>query len=194
MQRQFMDCLTHPSMCRLFLSVLSAQNVTANQLAAFHPEIAQTTLYRYLKRLTDVGLIKVIKESPVRGTYKKTYAPAVELTSAIEQIIHHNDGQAYMLLFMQYLSGFVGAFRDYCQRQDINLKEDLSAFTTAPIYATDAELALALQQISEIVMRLAANPPGPHRKLRNLGMMLTPPHDTVAKNITTSAMDREKRQ
>ena len=34
-------------------------------------DIPQTTLYRYLKRMTDDGLLKIVGETPIRGTVEK---------------------------------------------------------------------------------------------------------------------------
>lgn len=175
MDNKLMDCFTNPIMCKLFLEILSSGTVTAKQLAEVHQDIAQTTLYRYLKRMTDDGIIKVIKENPVRGTVEKTYTLAVDFNTSIENIIDNNSGEAYMMLFMQYISGFIRSFQDYCKRKDINIKEDISTFTTAPIYATNNELESAMKQIGEIVMGLVENKPANNRKLRNLGFIITPP-------------------
>jgi DNA-binding PadR family transcriptional regulator len=175
MNSNLMDCFANPVMCKLFLDICQRETVTAKQLAETYPDVAQTTLYRCLKRMTSDGLIKVVGENPVRGTVEKTYSIAVNVEESIADIIANNDGDAYMLLFMQYISGFVTAFQTYSRRKDIDLQKDMAAFTTAPIFATDDELIAALTKIGEVITGLFENNPSKERKPRNLGLIITPP-------------------
>jgi hypothetical protein len=164
-------------MCKLFLDICQKETVTAKQLAETYPDVAQTTLYRYLKRMIDDGLIKVVQENHIRGTIEKTYSAAVDFGENMENIFSNNDGEAYMLLFMQYISGFISAFQSYSKRKDIDLQKDMAAFTTAPIFATDDELITAMTQIGEVITGLFKNKPSKERKPRNLGLIVTPPLD-----------------
>lgn len=175
MNDKLMDCFANPIMCKIFLDIYDKKTVTAKQLAETYPDVAQTTLYRYLKRMTNDGIIKVVGEKPIRGTIEKTYSSAVDFGENLENIIITNNGEAYMMLFMQYISGFVSAFETYSKRKDIHLQKDKSSFTTAPIFATDDELNTALQQIGEIVTGLFELKPSAERTPRNLGLIITPP-------------------
>jgi len=164
-------------MCKLFLDIYQKETVTAKQLAETYPDVAQTTLYRYLKRMTNDRLIKVVQENNIRGTIEKTYSVAVDFGENMESIFSNNDGEAYMLLFTQYISGFISAFQSYSKRKDIDLQKDMAAFTTAPIFATDDELIAAMTQIGEVITGLFKNKPSKERKPRNLGLIVTPPLD-----------------
>ena len=178
MHGKLVDCFMNPVTCRLFLEIHAKGSVTAKQLAEVHKDIAQTTLYRYLSRMTNDGIIKIVKETPIRGTVEKAYALAFDFGAGIESVIDSNSGEAFMGLFMQYISGFIKSFQEYCKRDDINIKEDVSTFTTAPIYVTNDELFVAIQKIGEIVTGLVANEPSPERKLRSLGFIITPPKNS----------------
>jgi hypothetical protein len=179
MNKKLMDCFANPIMCKLFLDIYHKKAVTAKQLVKDYPDIAQSTLYRYLKRMMDDGLIKVVGETPIRGTVEKTYASAVNIEESVSNIIASNDGEAYMLLFMQYISGFIAAFQAYSKSKNIDLKKDIAIFTTAPVFATDAELMDARNKIGDVISGLFENKPSKERRPRNLGLIITPPLDLI---------------
>lgn len=175
MKQELMDCFTHPVKCKLLLEIQIAGKTTAKQLTEKYSDIPPATLYRYLKRMTSDGILKIVEENQIRGTVEKTYSLAFDFGEGTQNMLEANSGDAYMQLFMQYISGFVRQFQEYCARSDINIKEDISSFTAAPIYATDEELISALEQYGKITQTLYNNAPAPERKLRTVGFILTPP-------------------
>ncbi len=177
MEQKVMECFTHPIKCKLLLELYSAGKATAKQLAEIYNDIPQATLYRYLKRMTNDGILKVIEENQVRGTVEKTYAVAIGLDSMGQELVGENAGDAYMQMFMQYVFGFIKQFQEYCKNPDINISKDQSGFSLAPIYANDEELASAIAEYVKIVQSLYKNQPTPDRKLRTLGLIISPPEN-----------------
>lgn len=181
MNQKFMNCLMNPVLCKLIMDINANGQMTAKQLAEDHPDIAQATLYRHLKRLTSDGIIKVVAENHVRGTVERTYILAVDFVSDLDSIAESNSGEAYLALFIQYCAGLTKLFEDYCKRDDIDIKGDISAYNAAPIYATDAELMQALHQMEDILAGLLKNKPSKDRNLRTLGFIITPPQKKDSK-------------
>nr|WP_315022044.1 helix-turn-helix domain-containing protein [uncultured Aminipila sp.] len=177
MEQKIMDCFTHPIKCKLLLELYSAGKATAKQLAEIYNDIPQATLYRHLKRMTNDGILKVVEENQVRGTIEKTYAVAIDLDSSGQELIGANAGDAYMQMFMQYVFGFIKQFQAYCKKSDIDIPKDQSGFSLAPIYATDEELASAIDEYAKIIQPLYKNNPTPDRKLRSIGLIISPPEN-----------------
>ncbi|MCP1103330.1 hypothetical protein M2454_001418 [Aequitasia blattaphilus] len=175
MDNKFIDCLMNPIMGKIYMNLSGGKEMTAKQLAQLHPDIPQTTLYRYIKRMLTEGVIKTVKETPVRGTIERTYALAIDFKAGIASIVDDNSGEAYMALFMQYISGLTKLFGDYCKKSDIDIKGDISFFNAVPIYISDEELEEAIRQMDEIAAKIMENKPSKERKLRTLGTILTPP-------------------
>lgn len=175
MKQKIMDCLTHPVKCKLIMEIHSAGRITAKQLAQKYGDIAQATLYRYLKQMTDDNILKVVEKNQIRGTIEKTYALTPDLGEGIQGKLDTNSGDAYMQMFIQYIFGFTKQFHEYCKKTDINIIEDKSGFSLVPIYATDDELVSALEQYARIFGPLQNNPPTSDRKLRTIGLIITPP-------------------
>jgi len=175
MANKIVENLTNPTRARIFFEVHTKEQLTTKHLLDTFPDIAQPTMYRHLKAMLDDGILKVVEERKVRGAVEKTYAINLDFGADIERIVMENDGEGYLQLFTQYFMGIMAEFTEYSQAEGINIVEDLSAFATAPLYATNDEIVEALTKISEIIMPLTQNKPMAGRKLRNFCTILTPP-------------------
>lgn len=174
MDQKLMDCFANPVQCRLLLEILSCGETTAKHLADTYPDISQATLYRHLKRMSQEGILKIVQENQVRGAIEKTYSAAVDFSKE-KELLDQNSGPTYLRFFMQYMMGFTRQFQAYCARPNLNLQQDRSGFSMAPIYATDEELDEAIRALSGILAPLAENKAGEGRKLRSFGIIIGPP-------------------
>lgn len=175
MDKRIMDCFTNPTKCKLLLEIYSSGRATAKQLSEKYSDIPQATLYRYLKRMTDEGILKIAEENQVRGTIEKTYAMGIQLNDEIQGSMESNPGEGLMLMFMNYMMGFMKQFQEYCKRPDIDIQRDMPCFSLAPVYVTNEELEAAMMEFGKTMQGLLANQPAPGRKLRTIGLMVTPP-------------------
>ncbi len=170
-----MECLANPIKCKLLTEIQSKQPVTTKQLAEIHSDIPQATLYRYLKRMTADGIIKVVEEKQVRNVKEKVYAASIDFGEDIEKKLKENSGEVYMNLFQQYTMGLLREFQEYTSQKDIDIQGDGSGFSYAPFYATTEELNSLMLSIGELIKPLTENQPTPERKMRTLGLVITPP-------------------
>lgn len=170
---KIMECVSNPIKCRLLIEVLKSGETTAKSLAETCADIPQTTLYRNLKRMTEDEVLKVVSETQIRGTVEKTYAVTFDLNDA-DAIIGENAGEMYMQMFLQYILTFARQFQTYCDTPGIDIKNDKSGFSLSHIYLTDEELENAVAAISKILSPLQNHPPAPDRKLRTIGVMISP--------------------
>ena len=170
-----MECFTNPVKCKMLLEINVKGQLTAKELAESCGDIPQTSLYRHLKSMTESRIIKVVDEHQIRGTVEKVYAMADDLSASVKKMIEENNGQAYMLLFTQYMMGVMQEFKAYTAHEDIDILNDGSGFSLAPVYVTREELIAAMHQIGDILTRLVSNESTPERSLHNIGMIITPP-------------------
>ncbi len=178
MTEQIMESITNPVKCKLLLEIYSQGQATAKHLSNILGDIPQATLYRNLKKMLNDGILKVVEETQVRGTVEKTYALAFNLNGDFEAILAENSGTLYMQVFMQYLLGFAKQFREYCKSPNINIKEDMSGFSLSPLYLSDEELTELMKSISGIIKTAAKNEPKAGRKLRTMGVIVSPPENS----------------
>lgn len=174
MTDKLMDCITNTVKCKLLLEIYSRGKVTAKHLADIYSDIPQATLYRHLKKMLSDGILQVVEETQVRGTVEKTYSLADNINSDMETMIEENSGELYMQYFMQYIIGFAKQFQEYCQSPNINIKKDMTGFSLSPLYLSDNELTSLVTSISQIINAVKNNKPKPDRKLRTIGVIVSP--------------------
>lgn len=175
LNEKLMDSISNPAKCRLLIEIMRQGEVTAKYLAEKCSDIPQTTLYRHLKRMTDDGLLKIVNETPIRGTVEKTYALTFD-PSDPPSVLGENSGAMYMQLFFQYFLTFAKIFQEYCDTPGIDIKKDRSGLSLSPVYLTDEELERVVSDIAHILLPLQDNKPGPERKLRTVGLIISPEH------------------
>jgi DNA-binding transcriptional ArsR family regulator len=66
------ELLLHPIRMRVILAVAN-RVLTTQQLAERLPDVAQTTLYRHINLLLESGILKVVRETKVRGTLERAF-------------------------------------------------------------------------------------------------------------------------
>lgn len=174
MTDKLMDCITNAVKCRLLLEIYSQGKVTAKHLSDTYNDIPPATLYRHLKKMLSDGILKVVEETPIRGTVEKTYALASNINDNMETMLEKNSGELYMQYFMQYIMGFAKQFHQYCKSPNINIKEDMTGFSLSPLYLSDEELTDLVTNISQIIGAVKNNAPKPNRKLRTIGVIISP--------------------
>lgn len=174
MNDKLMDCITNPVKCKLLLEIHSQGKATAKHLADIYHDIPQATLYRHLKKMLNDGILQVVEETQVRGTVEKTYALAFHISDSMETMLEKNSGELYMQYFMQYIFGFAKQFQEYCQSPNINIKKDMTGFSLSPLYLSDEELTSLITSISQIITKVKNNEPMPERKLRTIGVIVSP--------------------
>lgn len=178
MTDRLMDCITNPVKCKLLLEIHSQGKATAKHLADTYNDMSQATLYRHLKKMLNDGILQVVEEKQVRGTVEKTYSLAYDINSNMETMVEENSGDLYMQYFMQYIFGFAKQFQEYCQSPNINIKEDMTGFSLSPLYLSDDELTSLVTSISQIINAVKSNGPNPERKLRTIGVIVSPAENT----------------
>lgn len=178
MQAFFRDMM-HPVRCKLFVELYTRKEATAGELARANADIPQATLYRHLNSMEEKGLLKVVRQRKKRALFEKVYAVAFDFAADTEAMVRENRGDIYAALFFQYMMVFMQEFQAYAVRPDIDIAGDGSGFSMGPVYATDQELADVLGQIGALLdtLRSEASPPEAGRKMRTIGLIITPPRE-----------------
>ena len=180
MDNRFMEAFINPVKSRLLLDIQGRRQATAGQLAEANPAIPQATLYRYLKRMLEDDVIKVVGENKIRGESEKIYSINIDLAAGTKKLLEDNCGEAYFEMFTQYMMQMMNEFREYAMKPDIDILHDGSGFSAGPFYATAKELEDAMTEIGRIAEKLRQNQPGDNRKLRTMGVIITPPKEYQA--------------
>jgi len=174
MRSKMMENIFSPGRSRIVMELISHEQLTTKELLEKVPEISQPTMYRHLKTMVADGTIKIVAEKQIRGTVEKSYSLAVDLKADIQQILDENDGEGYFKLFSQYIMSVVSEFKKYTEGEEIDLKNDGSGFTVAPVYATKEELMTTMMKVGEAMKGLIENKKSPERNLYNICLIKIP--------------------
>lgn len=175
MDKALINCLRNPIQSKLLLSIHAQGETTAKQLIEANKDIPQATLYRHLGKMTKDGMLKIVKETPIRGAVEKVYSLAIALPTSEASELVKLSSDAYMNMFTEYMMGLMGEFREYTAKEDIDITADGSGFSLTPIYATREELLEVSKKMTELLMPLYQNKSTPERRYQMIGIIVTPP-------------------
>ena len=175
MNDAWMASFTNPIKCKLLSDIDRGGKTTAKELAQSNQNIPQATLYRYLKKMVEEGILEVVEERPVRNVREKVYGVAIDFKAEIEQMLEANSGKGYLGLFQQFCNGLIGEFEAYAAKEDIDIQADGSGFRVVPFYATTSELGELSLKIQEVIRPYYEHEPAPGRQMRNVAIVFTPP-------------------
>ena len=174
---RLMGSFANPVRSRILLELFRQSPLTARQLQQLLPELPSATLYRHLKKMAEEGVLGIAAERQVRGVVERSYEIGIDLDQGIPELLRQNRGDVYLLLFTQYMDALLREFQAYAARPDIDILHDGSGFSVGPFYANETELAALMTGIGELLApyRDSADPSDPARRLRSLGIIVTPP-------------------
>ena len=175
MNEKLMECLTNPVKYKLLAALNSQKRATTKELAEIISPLPQTTLYRYLKKMVDDGLIKVVEENRIRNVNEKVYGMAVDFDAEIEMIAKDPSSDAAAVQIRKFVNGLVDEFERNLPEGAINPLLDGYGFFIAPIHVSRDEAVEMINKIIEIIKPYEDNELTPDRHLQSWAMVLTPP-------------------
>jgi DNA-binding transcriptional ArsR family regulator len=160
------DLMFHPVRLRI-ITTIANQRMTASELANALPDVPQTTLYRHLNLLTEGGVLQVVEENPIRGTVERVYAAAIR-PSLRDSDLQGMTKEDYEQVFTMFLSLLMGDAMHYLdskeEGEEINPLADGVEVSKVQLHLSDEEYNIMKQEIIDIMLATADNPPSPERK------------------------------
>lgn len=165
--------LLHPVRLRIAQHLALHTQATVRQLGEALPDVPAASLYRHLRRMTELGVLEIVREMPVRGTVERTYALArpAALASGEKEAA---SPQELRRLIPAFLAGLSGEFEAYLSEPDADLRRDGLGIRTASLLLSDAEFARFQEKLAALIVEAASRPPGEGRRQRQLTCILSP--------------------
>ena len=175
MNQALMDCLANPIKCKLLMAINSREKATTKELAGIASQLPQTTLYRYLKKMVNDGLIKVVEENRIRNVNEKVYGMAIDFDAELQMIAKDPSSDAAVVQIRRFANGLVDEFERNLPKGAINPLLDGYGFFIAPIHVSRDEAVEMINKIIEVIKPYEDNELTPDRHLQSWAMVLTPP-------------------
>jgi len=182
MNEKIVSFLSDPVNAKIILEIYERENITAKQLSDKFSDIPPATLYRHLRKMSDNDILRIAETNRVRGTVERVYALNLDLYEDVRKSVEANDGRAYLQIITQSILGVLREFKEYTAQADIDIINDGSGFSVAPVYATTEELKETLTKVRELLKPLYNNLPDGQRHLHNICIITTPPKNIDGEN------------
>lgn len=176
MNKKLIELLGNPTIAQILLAFENTPELSPKMLLSQLPDIPQATLYRYINKLHQNDILKIANEQQKRGTIEKTYTLNVQLSEKNLEKMAKITPQQYFELFSKFTVGLLQEFNDYTKKEEANIVEDGTGFSTVPIYATTDELEKYSQEIKKI-LEPALTKQNNKQQRHNFVMIVTPPKD-----------------
>lgn len=168
------DVLMHPVRLRLMMA-LAGREMTTQQLADKLPDVAKASLYRHIKQLCGVGVVRVVRETPIRGTLEKVYAMQIEAARLSPQEMADVSVEEHARYFSVFIASLLAQFQAFAQREEGgDLTAKGMAYSMAPLYLTDAEYRQMILEVQSVLDPLLTNAPDGERRRRLISIIVLP--------------------
>ncbi len=174
MTRSQADLLLHPVRLRVLQLLLGGEELTTAELAERLPEVPTASLYRHVARLTDAGVLTVVRERAVRGTAERTYAVDLAAAHVGADELATMSREDHLRAFTAFTAGLLGQFERYLEQEDIDPAADRVSYRQAALWLSEEELDDMVGELRAVVTRRMDNRPGPGRTRRSLATILLP--------------------
>jgi len=172
---KLMECLSNPIKNKLLTTIKDRERVTTKELAEIVNQLPQTTLYRYLKKMVNDGLIKVVEENRVRNVNEKVYGMAIDFDAELKAIAEDVSSAASIAQFQRFVNGLVDEFKKNLPEGEVNSAREDYGFFIGPIHASRDETKELIEKIREVIRPYEQNELTADRHLQSFAMIITPP-------------------
>ncbi len=172
--------LLHPVRLRILMT-LTGREMTPQQIGECLPDVPRASLYRHIQTLYAADVIRVVKETPVRGTLEKVYAVEEQNATLTAQELANETPKANLRYFTAYVASLLAQFRNFAEHHPAQLTPGEFGYSTFPVYLTDEEAGEMANELNVVFRKWLAQTPEEGRRRRLLSMIVMPSED-IAKD------------
>lgn len=168
MKKDYAQMMMNPVKVRILQQIAMSVEIDAKQIATKMPDIPTSSLYRHLADLTELGAIKVVAETPMRGTIKKTYAMNRDFAK------ENPTGEELGAMVQYALCVISGEMQNYFQQKDVDLQRDCINLSNAVLELTKEEYGECQKEIMEVMKKYINLPKSEERMTRRITFVSSP--------------------
>jgi DNA-binding transcriptional ArsR family regulator len=168
------ELILHPIRMRIILAI-GTEHLTAQQVAAQLPDVAQATLYRHINKLAKGGMLEIVSERPVRGAVERVYRLKFSRLTLSQEDLASATPEELMRYFTTFTAGLLGDFATYLNNHpQPKLDVDGVGFHTAPLYLSADELDALRDGLRALLLPLLKHRATPDRQRLHFSTILIP--------------------
>ena len=168
------EAIVHPVRLRILMDI-GGRERTPYEIQKALPDVSQASLYRHIHRLLTAGVLKIVRETPVRGAVEKVYAladaQAADIDRAELAAISREDHLRY---FTGFVSALLGQFRLYLQNETVDFDADGAGYRAEALNLSPDEEKAFRQSLRDLLASAMENTPSPERRRILLSIIQMP--------------------
>ncbi len=171
------EAILHPVRMRMLQTLatgLDGRAMTAREIGALLPEVAQASIYRHLARLVDAGVVEVVEERRVRNTIERVYALPNGAAVLSQDQMSGMSREEHMHSFTTFVAGLLGDFARYLERSSLDFERDGVGYRELVLNLSDDEMAEFTRAVSAAILPYLKIKPADHRRRRVLASIVIP--------------------
>lgn len=172
------DLLLHPVRMRIVQALLGGRELTTAALHEELPDVPAATLYRHVSTLLNGGVLEVVDERRVRGTYERTFRVRPENAHVGPAEAAAMTPEEHSEAFLAFMTARLADFERYLGSGEPEFARDRVGYRVAALNLSDEEVDELLAKLRDLLLPLAENEPGPGRRRRLLSTVLMPAEQT----------------
>lgn len=165
--------LLHPVRLRIMMT-LTGREMTPQQIGECLPDVPRASLYRHIQTLSAAGIVRVVKETPIRGTLEKVYAVEEQNATLSAQDMADETPEANLRYFTAYVASLLAQFRNYAEYAPAQLSPGDFAYNTTAYHLSDEEFAQMASELNVVMRKWLALTPEEGRRRRLLSVIVMP--------------------
>ncbi|WP_412537741.1 helix-turn-helix domain-containing protein [Longispora sp. K20-0274] len=166
--------LLHPIRLRVVHAFAGDRTLTTSDLGERLPDVPKTTLYRHVGILATAGLLEVTGEQRVHGAVERTYRLNRARTRISAQDAAAMTPDDHRQGFAAAVAALLADFNAYLDRPDADPTADSVGYVQVPLWLSQDELAVMVEQVRAVLAAQVDNAPRSDRRLYLLSPILFP--------------------
>ncbi len=162
------ELLFHPIRIRIVQHLAYLEAATVGTLSELMGDIPQTTLYRHINTLYDNGLLTIVREERIRGTYERMYALNLAFLKDVPSLEDIKKG--VQLSLVRLMAGFEAYFKE----ENIDPVKDNLFLSENIILLSDDEFQNFKEALFDVIKRHMNFDASPARKQRSITIVSSP--------------------
>ncbi len=164
------DLLLNPVRMRIIQFTAQNQPVTVAQTAKALPDVPKATLYRHMRVLTSSGILSIVSEEKIRGTFEQSYSLNTEKIYASG----NESGSELHTLVYSVLTKLIADFTEYFGNESENPYKDRLFVSSNALRLDDNDYNEFIREIFETAEKYSRFPVKVNAKTRAVTFISSP--------------------
>lgn len=163
----------HPIRLQILWAVVG-QDLTPQQIGAILSDVPQATLYRHIQKMVQMGVLEVVRETPIRGTVEKVYRLVEQKANVSREEFANADREDHVRYLSTFLTSMIPLYRAYVMQESLDkIALDVS-YRSGAFSATETQYQLFRERLQKLLLETLAHPPEVNQRRIYFSYLLFP--------------------